>query len=396
MSKKKLAIIGASYLQEPLIETAKAMGLETHVFAWAANDVGEKSADFFYPISIIEKDKIAEKCREIGIDGVCTIATDLGASTANYVADKLHLIGNSPYCARVSTNKEAMRQCFLENGDPSPKSLRIHESDFKGELNDDDINRILQKKGFHYPVIVKPTDRSGSRGIYKLINQVGLAEAVTDAEKVSFEHGALIEEFAEGKEYSVEYISWKGHHHFLQLTYKYTTGAPHFIETGHLEPAPVSEETIDKIKNVVSHALISLHIEYGASHSEIKIDSDGNIKIIEIGGRMGGDFIGSTLVHLSTGIDFVKAVIQIAIGEEPDLLPNLEPKSAGVRFVFSKDDIDVLDKMKKDPTIDIVYSDVHKITDEVVSDSSTRFGCYIFTSTDREKVMEYLPENGSE
>ena len=55
---KKLAIIGASYLQEPLIERAKELGYETHVFAWAANDVGEKSADFFYPISIVEKDEI--------------------------------------------------------------------------------------------------------------------------------------------------------------------------------------------------------------------------------------------------------------------------------------------------------------------------------------------------
>ena len=69
---KKLAIIGASYLQEPLIEKAKGMGLETHVFAWQTGDIGEHSADYFYPISIVEKDKILEKCREIGIDGICT------------------------------------------------------------------------------------------------------------------------------------------------------------------------------------------------------------------------------------------------------------------------------------------------------------------------------------
>ena len=67
---KKLAIIGASYLQEPLIEKAKSMGIETHVFAWAAGDVGEKSADYFYPISIVEKDEILKRCREIGIDRI--------------------------------------------------------------------------------------------------------------------------------------------------------------------------------------------------------------------------------------------------------------------------------------------------------------------------------------
>lgn len=86
---KKLAIIGASYLQEPLIEKAKSMGIETHVFAWAAGDVGEKSADYFYPISIVEKDEILKRCREIGIDGICTIASDLAVITVNYVANNI-------------------------------------------------------------------------------------------------------------------------------------------------------------------------------------------------------------------------------------------------------------------------------------------------------------------
>lgn len=109
---KKLAIIGASYLQEPLIQKAKSMGIETHVFAWAANDVGEKSADYFYPISIIEKEQITQKCREIGIDGICTIASDLAVITVNYVANQLHLNANSMECTRLSTNKHLMREAF--------------------------------------------------------------------------------------------------------------------------------------------------------------------------------------------------------------------------------------------------------------------------------------------
>ena len=82
---KKLAIIGASYLQEPLIQKAKSMGLETHVFAWAAGDVGEKSADHFYPISIVEKEQILKTCQEIDVDGICSIASDLAMLTVNYV-----------------------------------------------------------------------------------------------------------------------------------------------------------------------------------------------------------------------------------------------------------------------------------------------------------------------
>ena len=91
--KKNITIIGASYLQLPLIEKAKAMGYTTHVFAWAADDVGEREADFFYPISITEMEQIAEKCREIEIVGICSIASDLACVTVNYVADK-YLIFN--------------------------------------------------------------------------------------------------------------------------------------------------------------------------------------------------------------------------------------------------------------------------------------------------------------
>lgn len=385
MSKKKLAIIGASYLQEPLIEKAKNMGIETHVFAWEAHDVGEESADYFYPISIVEKEQIAEKCGQIGVDGICTIATDLGAITVNYVAEKLGLIGNSAYCAEVSTNKQKMRECFRENGDPSPKSIEINVAGY----SDDAIDNILSDNGFEYPVIVKPTDRSGSRGIYELSDKDGIGDAVRSAAEAGFEKKVLIEEFATGQEYSVEYISWAGRHHFLALTQKYTTGSPHFIETGHLEPAPVSEDTLNQVKHVVEHALTSLDIKYGASHSEIKIASNGTIKIIEIGGRMGGDFIGSSLVHLSTGVDFVRAVIQTALGEEPDLAIDLDGHPAGVRFVFTRDDIEVIDQLKKDPLVHVVDDDIHQITG-TVTDSSTRFGYAVFVSDSIENLSKYI------
>ena len=124
----KLAIIGASYLQLPLIRKAKSLGFETHVFAWAVNDVGEAEADFFYPISIVEKDQILEKCKEIGICGICSIASDLASITVNYVADKMGLVGNSMDATMKSTNKHLMRLAFEEFGDPSPKSMLVDEN----------------------------------------------------------------------------------------------------------------------------------------------------------------------------------------------------------------------------------------------------------------------------
>lgn len=378
---KKLAIIGASYLQQPLIEKAKEMGLETHVFAWQCGDIGEKTADYFYPISITEKEQILFKCKEIGIDGICTIASDLATVAVNYVANAMGLVGNSEECVELSTNKHNMRRAFEKNGDPSPKSVLV------GSVTE------LEELELSYPIIVKPIDRSGSRGITKLQSVEGLEEAIENAKEQGFEKKALVEEFAEGQEYSVEFISYKGEHYFLALTKKYTTGAPRFIETAHIEPAPISDVKLQEVKCVVAHALDSLKIENGASHSELKIDDKGKIKLIEIGARMGGDFIGSHLVNISTGIDFVENVIRIALGEKPSLKAKSKPLNAAVRFVFSQEDINVFKKVKEEHPECIVMSDIEEIEDREVVDSSTRFGMYLLQSDDIVELEKYMPDS---
>lgn len=363
---KNLAIIGASYLQLPLIERAKELGYVTHVFAWEAKDVGEDAADYFYPISIVEKEQILEKCKEINICGICSIASDLATITVNYVACRLGLNGNSIKATEVSTNKHLMRLAFEKKGVPSPKSILVDE------FTD------LKKVSLKYPLIVKPTDRSGSRGICKLKSCEGLEDAVKQAIQSSFEKKALIEEFVEGEEYSVEYISYAGVHYFLALTKKFTTGAPYFIETAHLEPAPVDMEILKEIQRIVSHALDSLEIFNSASHTELKITPDGEVYIIEIGGRMGGDCIGSDLVKYSTGIDFVRCVIQVACGIEPDMTPICVPTPVKSTFIFDERDVEIMDRIKKEKPeslLKIAYFNPALIGK--ATDSSNRAGCYI-------------------
>lgn len=364
--QKNLAIIGASYFQLPLIEKAKEMGYTTHVFAWAANDVGESVADYFYPISIIEKEEILKKCEEIGICGICSIASDLAMVTVNYVAQSLGLNSNSVEATKVSTNKHLMRKAFEERNDPSPKSVLVDE------------NSDVDNLEIEFPVIVKPTDRSGSRGIFKAESREQLSAAVRHAIECSFEKKALVEEFVQGTEYSVEFISYKGQHHYLTTTLKYTTGAPNFIETGHRQPAPIDKDTEDRIKSVISHALDTLSLENGASHSEIKIDDNGKIKLIEIGGRMGGDCIGSDLVPCSTGYDFVRMVIEVACDIPPSFEKVCEPQSVESVFIFSKEDLMELERIKAeepDSLIRIADLSVDKIG--TTTDSSNRAGCYI-------------------
>ena len=376
---KKLAIIGASFLQNPLIEKANQRGIETHVFAYKEDAIGEKTAFCFYPISIIEKDAILEKCQKIGIDGICTIASDLAVVTVNYVAEKMGLIGNSNEATIKSTNKFYMRQCFFENNDPSPKSIKVQSST---ELSDELLT---------FPVIIKPLDRSGSRGITKVFSYSKLEDAIRHALDQGFEKSVLVEEFVEGNEYSIEYVSWRGIHHFLAITRKYTTGSPHFIEIGHVEPALLSAEITEKIKAIVSHALTSLGIQYGASHSEIKITTDGTIRIIEIGGRMGGDFIGSSLVEISTGFDYLKTVIDIALDIEPEVRVSPGPHAA-VRFIFNQNDLNALRTMKREhPEIIVDYAINNTLTPQEVTDSSNRYGYFIFSSSDRSLIEEYLP-----
>lgn len=375
---RKLAIIGASYLQEPLIEKAKDNGIETHVFAWKANDVGEKCADFFYPISIIEKEAILNKCREIGIDGICSIASDLAVGTVNYVAVNMGLIGNSMESSAISTNKHLMKKAFYNAAIPTPVSIQVES------IDDIDVTSLK------YPIVVKPVDRSGSRGITELFSKQGLKDSIERAIDYGFIKKALVEEFAEGQEYSVECITWKGEHRLLAITKKFTTGTPHFIEMGHIEPSGLDSETSFRIKEIVFRALDSMMIEYGASHSEIKIDYLGNIKVIEIGARGGGDCICSNLVELSTGIDFVKAVIDIALGNEP-IIQKRYNKSSAIRYIMGKSDLDDYSQLFDSRPDVIVESHIGRDLENDVFDSSSRHGYFIMRADTIDELTPYMP-----
>lgn len=347
---KKLAIIGASYLQEPIVKKAKQMGIYTICFAWADGATCAEICDKFYDISIIEKEQILEICKKEQIDGITTIASDTATLTVNYVASRMGLISNPDEYSEICTNKFKMRQCFMDADVPSPKFTLV----------DDEGKYSI--KGFRFPLIVKPTDRSGSRGVEKVLDPVQLESAIKRARKDSFEGKAIIEEFVTGREISVEGISFEGNHTILQITDKVTTGAPFFVELGHHQPSSLSDEIKDKVKQIVLNALDALHIQYGASHSELKIDEDGNIRVIEIGARMGGDFIGSNLVQLSTGYDLVKGVIDVALGtfEEPKLTQN---NYSGVYFLCKetewvkplilnyKDNPDIVEARITDPVL---------------------------------------------
>ena len=381
-TKQKLAVIGASYLQQPLVEKAKEMGLEVHCFAWEDGAVCKDIADHFYPISIIEKEEILSICQQIGINGICTIASDVAAPTVAYVAEKMGLVGNSYESAVRANNKYLMRESFSKADVPCPKYMVATPE----TLNTPTVLDGLRE--FQYPIIIKPSDRSGSLGVSKICTPAEYYPAIDKAMEVSFRHEAMIEEFIEGREISVEFISYQGHHYPLQITDKVTTGAPHFVELEHHQPSSLSKDMYATIYSITEKALDALGITNGASHSEYKITPKGRIAIMEIGARMGGDFIGSNLVRLSTGYDFLKGVIDVALGnfEAPRIT---EHHYSGVYFLCKETEqlLPIIENWKENPAF--VYGEITDTELHKVEKSSDRSGYVIYKSNKKIYAYEF-------
>ena len=276
-----------------------------------------------------------------------------------------------------------MRKALIESNIPTVKFKKVgieDDLDFTKEMN--------------FPLIVKPTDRSGSRAITKITDKTELKEAISKAIDNSFEKKAIVEEFIEGREYSAEGISFNGKHRFLTITEKQTTGAPHFIETGHIEPAFISNETKERVYKELEKALDALEITNSATHSEFKITPNNEVRIIEIGARMGGDCIGSDLVKLSTGYDYIKMVIDVAMGNEPNLDIGEKYNYSAIKFIFNEKDLDDLKKAQEIiPDCIFRVSEIDEIGTHEVVDSSSRYGFYILKTNDFDQIG-WLFNNG--
>jgi len=371
-----IVIIGANEFQNKLILKAKKLGLQTHVFAWKSGAVGEKNADYFYPISIVEKEKILEECKRINPIGVCSIGSDLAVPTVNYVANKLKLPSNSNECSKITTNKYLMRKILKKNNLPIPKFKLIkNKNDFM--FSDDE-----------FPLIMKPIDRSGSRGVFLINNKDDFENLYEKTKSVSFQKNILVEQFIEGKEYSVEFISQNGKHQYLQITEKITTNAPNFIEKFHFQPAEIQENLKLKVIKILKNALTALKIKNGASHSEIKIFKD-NVYIIEIASRMGGDFIGSDLVEYSTGYDYLKNTINVSIGKKIENFEINKNHYSLSGFIISKKDKEIFDyillNFKNNLKEYNIKSDLNN-----VSDSSNRNGYYIMSFEKKDQFDNFI------
>ena len=294
---RKLAIIGAAKGQLPLCLKAKEMGLQTICFAWEQGAICREYVDKFYPISIFDKDKILEICIKEKIDGIISNASDILSEIVAYISERMNLIGNSYTCIQNIRNKYQVR------------SITEHIDGFHIIR----YNKYSGSAPTFYPCVVKPISGASKKGVHFVLNSSDFDTAINYAKDISDD--ILIEEYIDGDEISVETISYKGQHHILQITDKETSGPPHFVEFAHHQPAQISTNLKQKIHRAIPQLLSAVDFKNGAAHIELKIDKEDNLYLIEINPRGGGDEISAQLVMLSTGYDYIKSMIEVALGD---------------------------------------------------------------------------------
>ena len=379
--KKKILILGASELQLPIIKKAKEMGFYVGVADYNPNAIGKKYADSYFTVSTIDTEKILEVARKFQPQGIVTMATDMPMRSIATVCSKLGLAGIDQETAFKATDKIAMIKAFKEHKVASPNFEVLNSES-------DTIERI---KDFKLPCIMKPADSSGSRGIVKVLKKEDAVEAFEYSRKYSKTGLVLMEEYMEGIEISVECFVINSKNNILAITEKLTTGAPHFVEMGHTQPAEVSEKLKNDIGKVSKKAIKAIGIKEGPVHIEMMLTKEGP-KMIELGARMGGDCITSHLVPLSTGIDMVKATIQSACGYEPELTSRYN-KAAAIRYLVAEkgiiSEISGIEQAKKIPGIQevILVKNQGDISKEIES-STDRIGMIISQGDCRNEAIK--------
>lgn len=305
---KRLLILGASMLQLPAIKSAKALGYYVGAVDFDAKAPGVEYADEYFNISTIDTNGIIETAKEFKADGIMTLATDMPIYSVATACKELNLSGIAPQTAIKATDKGEMMKAFNRNSVPHPWFyLLTSESELKSIKNE-----------IQYPCIVKPTDNSGSRGVVLANDEIELEDAYKYGKKQSRSGSLIIQEYMQGSEVSVEIIVHNGRTEVVAVTDKITTGPPHFVEMSHSQPSKLPEWDLLKIKEVAIKAVNAIGINEGPAHVEIMLTSNGP-RLIELGARLGGDYITTHLVPLSTGINMVEATINHACGNTIDI-----------------------------------------------------------------------------
>lgn len=321
---KKLLMLGGGFLQKYVIRKAKTLGYYVLCLDADPNAVGFAIADEHAVINIVDEEACLAYARDKQVDGVLTAATDFSVLTMSRIAEELHLPGINYQSAKVIKNKALVRKRLFEaNADDTGISYEIDSVE--------DIADILPK--IKFPVMMKPVDGSGSRGASKVEKTEDFVKAAVFAMNGSITHRAVAEPFIEGKEYGVESFVDNGVIHVLGVMQKDMTLPPYYAELGHAIPSGLTPELETKVKSCVYRAIFALGVNHGSVNMDLLITNEGNIHIVDVGARMGGNLIGSHIIPMGTGIDYMGNMIRAAVGDATNWKPEWQPKPVATKLL---------------------------------------------------------------
>lgn len=321
---KRILIIGAGFLQDFVIKKAKELGYYTIAIDGNADAIGLSHADKAAVVNIIDPEACYQFAAKEKIDGVLTAATDFGVISTSYIAERLNLPGLNLKAAKRIKNKFEVRRRFIE--------ARV--DDTKEAFEVDDMTD-LSKLDIHFPVMVKPCDGSGSRAAGRADDFTELCIACQTAVSSSLIKKALIESFVYGCEYGAESLVINGEIHVLGVMKKWMTDPPYYAELGHQIPSELPEATEKKAMDCVRKAIQALDINHGAVNMDLLINESGDVHIVDVGARMGGNMIGPCVIPIGTGVAYMDNLIRTAVGDDPDWTRNT-PRQVCTRLLAFK------------------------------------------------------------
>lgn len=301
--------MGGSAQQIPAIIAARRLGYSPVLCDYLPDNPGQFHADTYYGVSTTDQDEVLKVAKREQVAGVVAYASDPAALTAAYVADKMGLPGNPYSSIEILSHKDKYRE-FMARRNFSTPLAHGYSSIVEASR---DIGR------FKMPVVIKPVDSSGSKGVSILKRPEDLPEQAGSALSYSRCQRLIIEEFIEQKGYQV---AGDGFVVDGQLVFR-CFGNDHFDLSNPNPLVPVAasfpyigtQRLQNKIHNEIQRLLSLLNIRVGAFNFDIRIDVDENVYLMEVGPRNGGNYIPQVIKY-ATGMDLVDYTIKAAMGED--------------------------------------------------------------------------------
>jgi len=320
MKQQTIMIIGAGKGQLPAILLAKEMGLHVIAVDKSPAAPGMKFADIALPIDFIDIPSVIKEAYKHKINAAMTMQGDLPVITVGKIVDEFGLPGIDYETAMRCINKLLMSECLLKKGIKTPAALRV--------LTLESAEKAVKEIGM--PCIIKAADSSGSRGVTKILEEKQIGPAFKEALHYSNIGQVCVQKFINGVEMGAQAFSVDGRCEIVLVHNDAMSDPPYFIPVMHSFPSKLSPLQLKRVEKAVTDSVEALGIHTGPSNIDIILSEEGEPEIIEIGARIGATCLPE-LVHHFSGINWVRAAIEAALGQKPDLtIKKCMPCAAGI------------------------------------------------------------------